>query len=79
MELQNYSCIDIYAYGRLKPFSVGQKAVFKQQNPCSNHEVHMLFEHGFCPKSIEVIGQYDVIHRNKMADVEEALWFFGDF
>ena len=23
------------------------KAVFKQPNPCSNHEIHVLFEHGF--------------------------------
>ena len=28
------------------------KAVFKQQNPCSNHEIHVPFEHGFWPTSL---------------------------
>ena len=27
-------------------------AVFKQQNPCSNHEIHVPFEHGFWPTSL---------------------------
>ena len=28
------------------------KAVFKQQNPCSNHEIHVPFEHGFWATSL---------------------------
>ena len=50
----------VYARSCLKPFSIGPKAVFKQQNPCSNHEIHVPFEHGFRLKSVDVIGQYDV-------------------
>ena len=34
-----------------EPFSVAWKFVtrscLKPQNPCSNHEIHVLFEHGF--------------------------------
>ena len=46
------ACIDIYTHICLKPFSIGLKAMFKQQNPCSNHEIHVLFEHGFWPTSM---------------------------
>ena len=42
-----YSCIAIYAHRCLKPFSIGPKTVFKQQNPCSNHEIHVLLNLGF--------------------------------
>ena len=58
------------------------KAVFKQHNPCSNHEIHVLFEHGFWLKSIEVVGQCDVTSlfcRNKMADTECAPQFSVSF
>ena len=36
---KNNSCIYIYVHNCLKPLSNEQKS-----NPCSNHEVHMLFE-----------------------------------
>ena len=28
------------------------RSYLKPQNPCSNHEIHMLFEHGFYLKSL---------------------------
>ena len=56
----NHSCIDIYAHSCLKPFSIGLKAMCKQQNQCSNHEIQVLFEHGFGLKSADVIGQCDM-------------------
>ena len=59
----------------LKPFSIGPKVVFKQQKPCSNHEIHMPFEHGFWLKSVDIT----VFRRNKMADNEEALCFLLSF
>ena len=73
LNTRSYSCIDIYAHSCLKPFSIGPKAVLKQQNPCLNHEIHVRFEHGFRLKSVDVIGQCDmmslqVFHRNKMAN-----------
>ena len=37
------------------------EAVFKQQNPCTNHEIRAAFEHGVWPKAYDVIGQFDVI------------------
>ena len=43
--VKKYSCIDIYANSCLKPFSLRLKAVFKQQNPCSNYGIDMPFEH----------------------------------
>ena len=36
--------------------------MFKQQNPCSNYENQVPFEHGFWRH---------VVRKNKMADVEE--------
>ena len=42
-----YFCIKSYEHSCLKLFLNIPEAVFKQQNPCSNHENHMLFEHGF--------------------------------
>ena len=39
---------------------MGPKALFKQQNLCSNHEIHVPFEHEFGLKSVDVIGQCDV-------------------
>ena len=42
-----YSCIDIYAYSCLKLLSNRPEAIFKQQNPSSNHEIRVLFEHSF--------------------------------
>ena len=29
------------------------QSCLKQQNPCSNHEIHVLFEHGFYLKTLE--------------------------
>ena len=46
--------------------------MFKPQNPCSNHEIHVPFEHGFWPTSLVKVTRRHVFHRNKMADVEEA-------
>ena len=43
-----------------KPFSVRSVAVIKQQNPCSNQEIIVPFEHGFWLKSVDVIGQCHV-------------------
>ena len=37
------------------------KAVFKQQNPCSNHEIHVSFEHGFWPTSLVNATRRDVM------------------
>ena len=45
--LNQRSCIISYGHSSLKLFLNGPEAVFKQQNPCSNHEIHVLFEHGF--------------------------------
>ena len=42
-----YSCTDIYAHSCLKPLSNQLRPFFKQLSPCSNHAIHMLFEHGF--------------------------------
>ena len=41
------SCIKFYEHSYLKPCLNGLEVMFKQQNPCSNHEIHMLFEDGF--------------------------------
>ena len=41
------SCINIYAYSWLKLLSNRPEAALKQQNPCSNHEIHVAFEHVF--------------------------------
>ena len=43
--IKKNSCIDIYAHSCLKPFLIGRK-------PCSNHEIHVPFEHGFWPTSL---------------------------
>ena len=48
------------------------KALFKQQNPCSNHEIHVPFENAFWPMSLVNATLHHVFRRNKMADVEEA-------
>ena len=56
--------------------------MFKQQNPCSKHEIPVMFEHGFWLKSVDIIGQCDVtsvFRGNKMADVDEAPQFFNVF
>ena len=53
--------------------------MFKQQNPFSNHEILVLFEHGFWPTSLSILHDVTVFRRNKMADVKEALLFFGEF
>ena len=53
------------------------KALFKQRNPCSNHEIHVPFEHGF-----DIIGQcgaMSLFHRNKIAKVDKAWWFSKSF
>ena len=69
-----------YMHSCLKTFSIWQKAMFKQQNRCTNHEIHVLFEHDFCLKSVDVIGQcVSVFLRNKMADAHEILWFLVNF
>ena len=34
--------------------------MFKQQNSCSNHEIHVPFEHGVRLKFVDVIGQCGV-------------------
>ena len=38
--LNGDSCIDVYSYSCLNPFQMNE-------NPCSNQEMHMLFELGF--------------------------------
>ena len=48
-------------HSSLKPFSARLKSVFKQQNTFSNPEIHVPFEYGFWLKSVEVIGQCDVM------------------
>ena len=50
--------------------------MFKQQNPSSNQEIHVPFEHEFWLKSINIIGQCDMM---SMANVEEATWFLERF
>ena len=52
--------------------------MFKLQNPCLNHEIHVPFEHGFWPTSL-VNGDATVFRRNKMANVKEALQFSVSF
>ena len=47
-----HSCIDTYAHSCLKPLS-NEQPVFKQPNPCSNHEIRVLFEHGFYLKILK--------------------------
>ena len=42
-----YSCIKVYEHSCLKLCLNGLEVVFKQQNPFSSHDIHMLFEHGF--------------------------------
>ena len=42
-----YSFMNIYAYSCLELLSNRPEAALKQQNPCSNHEIHVAFEHGF--------------------------------
>ena len=46
-DLNLCSCIKFYENSCLKLFLNGPEAVLKEQNPCSNHEIHVLFEHGF--------------------------------
>ena len=58
--MKDYSYIDINAHSCMKPFSIGPKAMFKQQNPCSNHQIHVPFEHGFWTRSVDVIVQCDM-------------------
>ena len=41
------SCIKSCEHSFLKLFLNGLEAVFKQQKPCSNHDIRVLFEHGF--------------------------------
>ena len=41
------SCMNIYAYSCLELLSNRPEAALKQQNPCSNHEIHVALEHGF--------------------------------
>ena len=42
-----FSCIKFYEHSCLKLFLYGPEAVFKQQDPCSNHGIHVLFDLGF--------------------------------
>ena len=75
LNINHSSCLDIHAHSCLKPFSITRrKTIFKQQIPCSNHEIHVPFEHGFGLKSVVIMS-----HRNKMADVEEVLRFSVSF
>ena len=53
--------------------------MFKQQNPCSNNEIHVPFEHGFWPTSLVNATRRHVFRRNKMADGEEAPRFSVSF
>ena len=53
--------------------------MFKQQNPCSNHEIHVPFEHGFWPTSLVNATDVMCFVLNKMADVEEAPRFSVSF
>ena len=55
------------------------KAVFKQEKPCSYHEIHVLFEHGFGSTSLVNATWRHVFCRNKMTDVEEAQRFSVSF
>ena len=41
--LKVHSYIDFYAHSCLKPFSTRSEAMFKQQNPCLNHEIQVPF------------------------------------
>ena len=55
-------CIDIYVHSScFKLFLTGPKAVFKQQNPCSNNEINVTFEPGFWLKSVHIICQCEVM------------------
>ena len=77
----HFSCIDIYAHSCLKPFSIQLEAVLKQQNPCTKHEIHTRFGHGFWLKFVDIIGQchVNVFRRHKMADADEAPRFLVTF
>ena len=48
-----HSCINIYAHSCLISLSNGLEVMFKQWNPCSDHEIHELFEHGFYLKILK--------------------------
>ena len=45
------------------------QSCLKLQNPCSNHEIHRLFEHGFYLKSLNraLICMHDVTRENAAA------------
>ena len=42
--VNHYSCIEFIARSCLKTLSVRIQMI---KNPCSNHEIHVLFEHGY--------------------------------
>ena len=46
------------------------RSCLKPQNPCSNHEIHMLFEHDFYLKSLNwaLICMHDVTLESVAAD-----------
>ena len=41
------SCNNICTLGFLKSLSIRPEAIFKQQNPCTNSEIHVSVEHDF--------------------------------
>ena len=45
------------------------RSCLKPQNPCSNHEIHVLFEHGFTLKSLNrvLICMHDVTRESVAA------------
>ena len=47
LQIKVPSCMNIYSYSCLKLLSNRQEATLKQNNPCSNQEIHVAFEHGF--------------------------------
>ena len=56
------------------------EATFKRQIPCSNHEIHVPFEHGFWLKSVDTIGHFDMTSlfssETNMADTQEIPCFW---
>ena len=76
------SCIKAYEHSCSKLFLNGPEAVFKQQNPCSNHKIHVLFEHGFLTFDITrwaLLCLHYIERRNVIAlNVGSILEFYDD-
>ena len=56
------------------------KAVFKQLNPCSNHEICVLFEHGFYLKILKTdqVCLHEVMRQNIAAQNAHFVYAFVD-